>query len=89
MTSPGDNSDWFSVDDGDVGVERLRRIGLVLGGQEERRQNVFLKCLPVVQHVDVTDHRHRHPQVPACQRTQATRSHKAHVSETVGGRPDV
>lgn len=66
--SPGDHSDWLSVDDGDVGVEGVGGVGLELGGQEERSLDVFLKRVSVLHHVDGADHRHRHPQVPTCTR---------------------
>lgn len=65
MHSPGDHSDWLSVDNGDVGVKGLGGAGLKLSRQEERSLDIFLKRVSVLHHVDGAHHWHRHPQVPA------------------------
>ena len=66
MYSPGDDSDWLSVDNGDIRVKGLGGAALKLSGQEEQSLDVFPKCGSIPEHVDVTDHRHRHPQVLTC-----------------------
>lgn len=64
--SPGDHSDWLSVDDADVRVAGLRRAVLERGGKEKRRLHILLKCLAVLRHTDVTDDGYGHPQVSTC-----------------------
>lgn len=41
----------------------MGRVVLELGGQEEGCLDVLFKCVPVLRHMDVTDHRNSHPQV--------------------------
>lgn len=64
--SPGNNSNWFSVDNGDLRVHGARGVALELGGQEERCLHVFLERDAAVHHMDVTDHWNRHAQVATC-----------------------
>lgn len=64
--SPGDHSDWLSVDDADVRVAGLRRAVLERRGKEKRRLHILLKCLAVLRHTDVTDDGYGHPQVSTC-----------------------
>lgn len=87
--SPGDDSDWLSVDDGDVTVKGLGGVGLVVGGQEERCLHVFLKRHTVLHHVDVTYHWHCHPQVPAYTRSICQWEELPEVCCGWGGLPEV
>lgn len=54
------------MDNGDLRVHRSGGVALELGGQEERRLDIFLERGAAVHHVDVTDHRNRHAQVATC-----------------------
>lgn len=77
---PGNNSDWLSVDNGDIRVHRLGGVSLEVCGQEEGCLDIFLECDTIVHHVDVTDHRNRHAQVSTC--TPTTRHNEITLQST-------
>lgn len=62
------------MDNGDFRVGGVGRVVLELGRQEEGCLDILLKCVPVLRHVDVTDHGNGHPQVSTC--TPSTHRHQ-------------